>query len=460
MNVQAVPIDVAEAPAEAHGSGEAGEGSVDSVFAGLLSDEMAGDGDEELAQEGEPEELSGDLVAAEEQEPGAQHAYGNFVFQHFAQALITLLKGVSASDLAEQAEAAEQSAALPTEPVDAEASSLEEAVAEAIAVPQEQPEAELEAQAQSGEGVPMADAPEAAEPSSTELAMAHAPLEGARSGEPAPARIAEPGSARSDTALATEGRVAASAAGHQAGPGGDLGDQGNASGQNALMREALASDREPGLPPTVGRSAEFETHLEGRLQAPTTSNAPQPEPVAVDSTLATPGVAAPAANAAPTTSTAVGAPEEALPVQVEWLAARGGGNARFQLHPPNLGEVNLSVTVRGSAVDIVIQVQDQAAQLVAQTRDLLAQGLGTRDLHIDQFEVRTAQTDLGTSDGSPRDETAEHTGTGASTGESGDRSEPGEGESPLVSDLPPEVADLTMREELRVDTTTNVDLKV
>jgi len=84
-----------------------------------------------------------------------------------------------------------------------------------------------------------------------------------------------------------------------------------------------------------------------------------------------------------------GAPQEVLPVHVEWLAARGGGTARLRLHPPHLGEVQLNVRVRGSRVDVVIHALEPAAQHAAvASRDLLGDALAQRDLRMTSFDVR------------------------------------------------------------------------
>jgi|GEM_PF-2943325 len=87
-----------------------------------------------------------------------------------------------------------------------------------------------------------------------------------------------------------------------------------------------------------------------------------------------------------------GAPQEALPVHVEWLAARGGGNARLRLHPPHLGEVQLNVRVRGTRVDVLIHAVEPAAQhAAAASRDMLGDALAQRDLRMGSFDVRADQ---------------------------------------------------------------------
>lgn len=103
---------------------------------------------------------------------------------------------------------------------------------------------------------------------------------------------------------------------------------------------------------------------------------------------------------------AAGTPAEVLPLHVEWLAARQGGNVRISLHPPELGELQLTVKVRGSAVDIVIQAREPAAQMaVLQSRELLVEALSSRDLHMEQFDVRGLHNDKGNEDSSSQTNT-------------------------------------------------------
>lgn len=95
-----------------------------------------------------------------------------------------------------------------------------------------------------------------------------------------------------------------------------------------------------------------------------------------------------------TTATAPGTPSpvvasEAIAVQTEWLATRGGGTARLVLHPPELGEMAIRVTLRGGAVDVVMVAQEAMAAGVADEQsERLAQAFAGRDLRLDQFEVR------------------------------------------------------------------------
>jgi hypothetical protein len=84
---------------------------------------------------------------------------------------------------------------------------------------------------------------------------------------------------------------------------------------------------------------------------------------------------------------------DALAVQTEWLATRGGGSARLVLHPPELGEIAIRVSVRDGSVDVVMIAHDAAAKAIAEEQsDRLAQAFSTRDLRMGSFEVRQAET--------------------------------------------------------------------
>ena len=107
---------------------------------------------------------------------------------------------------------------------------------------------------------------------------------------------------------------------------------------------------------------------------------------------------------APASSTAISSPPvtpepaplatlpENIPQYVELLATRGGGSVRLQLQPAHLGELNLAVTLRGSAVDIAVIAQEPAAaHLVASQRDVLGDALASRDLRMENFDVSNGE---------------------------------------------------------------------
>jgi len=148
----------------------------------------------------------------------------------------------------------------------------------------------------------------------------------------------------------------------------------------------------------------FERAAEGSPQAGVDPNLRQaianaeeaqraPEVAAVEGATA---VASPVAGqVTETTTTATpGSPQpvaasEAISVQTEWLATRGGGTARLVLHPPELGEIAIRVSLRGGAVDVVIVAQEAVAQGVAEEQsERLSQAFANRDLRLENFEVR------------------------------------------------------------------------
>lgn len=454
MNVQAAMFEAIDAASEAPAAGAPAEGTLDSVFAGMLSDEMADDGEEETAQQGGSEEPL-DGAALDDSLIGLQATAPTN--DALLQALHNALRGSVSGDVTEPAQTGEEPDLLPTQASQPQTGIPETVVDEAIATSQEPPGAVLEGetQARDAAGLDAAralPAQEGAELSAGELALASAP----RQVEPA----AESTTDRAGAAAASEARLAPSMPGTASDSGNGLGEDSAASRQNALLRETTASSQAARTQDTVRVPNEFEARLESQLQTSAASSAAQSDTPTVDPSLVTATLTPAGTTTAAGSLPPVGSPQEALPVQVEWLVARGGGRARFQLHPPNLGEVTLSVTVRGSAVDIVIQVQQQAAELVSQTREQLAQSLGSRDLHINQFEVRSAHADGGTSDGSSREEAAENPGAGASKGGSEEPRGAFATENQRASSASEESVDSSTREELRVDTAANVDLKV
>jgi flagellar hook-length control protein FliK len=80
---------------------------------------------------------------------------------------------------------------------------------------------------------------------------------------------------------------------------------------------------------------------------------------------------------------------DAIAVQADWLATRGGGTARLVLNPPELGEIAIRVTVRQQAVEVVMVAQTALAHSMAEDQgDRLSQAFASRDLRLEQFEVR------------------------------------------------------------------------
>ena len=61
------------------------------------------------------------------------------------------------------------------------------------------------------------------------------------------------------------------------------------------------------------------------------------------------------------------------------------------LHPPELGAIDIRVTVRNGNVQVLMIAQEAAARLIAEDQSgRLADALSTRDLRMESFEVRRA----------------------------------------------------------------------
>jgi len=97
-------------------------------------------------------------------------------------------------------------------------------------------------------------------------------------------------------------------------------------------------------------------------------------------------------------------------MHLEWLAARGGGTARLRLHPPELGEVELSVRVRGSAVQVSIHTEEaEAGRAALDGRELLIKALASHDLRIEHLVVRSPEGVISTATpGGSGDRSGEH----------------------------------------------------
>ena len=106
-------------------------------------------------------------------------------------------------------------------------------------------------------------------------------------------------------------------------------------------------------------------------------------------------------------------PADAVPTRIAWLAARGGGSARVTLHPAELGEVELSVRVRGNVVDVVITAEQPLARAaLLDVSDRFGEALAARELRIESLEIRMTET-RGSGLGDPG------TGSGSATGRDG-----------------------------------------
>lgn len=84
--------------------------------------------------------------------------------------------------------------------------------------------------------------------------------------------------------------------------------------------------------------------------------------------------------------------EAAIAQRVSWLTSRGGGTARVVLHPAELGEVEISVRVRGNRVDVAIQTEVAGTRIaLMESRDALNESFAARELRIESLDVRVAE---------------------------------------------------------------------
>jgi flagellar hook-length control protein FliK len=137
---------------------------------------------------------------------------------------------------------------------------------------------------------------------------------------------------------------------------------------------------------------------------------PQPQSQAqLDPEVATVGAPAPALHAAgigPSAPAAANAPvvslqgpERTIPERAVLLAEQGGGSARIQLRPPELGEVELVVRVRGRRVEVHVRAEEIGAQqVVLEGRERLGDALAAKDLRMEEFRVSLSGGDAGASE--------------------------------------------------------------
>ncbi len=167
-------------------------------------------------------------------------------------------------------------------------------------------------------------------------------------------------------------------------------DGGNGAGD--ASHDETTGDRSPAR--TTARPADATPHAPSNTPPDLSSlSASEAATAAQTQTVPGAGVVASAANPSALTETV---PVDAVPVHVEWLAARGGGTARIALDPPHLGPVDISVSVRGDRVEVVVHAGSEAANLLQGAREGLHQSMAGLDLRMDRFEVRAL--DPGSSD--------------------------------------------------------------
>ncbi len=282
----------------------------------------------------------------------------------------------------------------------------------------------------------------AAEPSSSVVASETV---AAGAAEPAVARVAEsplrrealaPVERTSSEGAILEGREAAQVAAT------DASEQSQDPGSE--QRSAFFEREDPGDARQSAEQVEFDRAQAGAQSAGVDPNLRQalatredarnaPDAIAVSggAVVANPiaGSVSEMTPAAPTGSSPAAA-SEAISVQTEWLATRGGGTARLVLHPQELGEVAIRVTLRGSSVEVVMVAHEAAAQSIAEDQaDRLFQALASRDLRMDQFEVRRGEpgdlsqpgTDRFAESGGGRDRSGDGRRPGGEEASGGDR---------------------------------------
>ncbi len=136
---------------------------------------------------------------------------------------------------------------------------------------------------------------------------------------------------------------------------------------------APAGPPDAGLEPLPADTARSEATRPELLAAPTRTSAPA------------------LADAAPIeASSRTRTAESVQPVVANalWLAEQGGGQARLALSPPELGQVEILVRVRGHRVEVHLRVEEAAAQqAVRDTRDQLSDALASRELRMETFSV-------------------------------------------------------------------------
>ncbi len=403
MNVQAVPNELAELPASGtHGAeGEAPEGA---EFDAILSHAQSQGDAEAEEQGGEAEEEALAAAAAETARPAmAPNGRALPLIESLVLGLRQTLREAARevntgarTPAAAQAPMGELPHAAPA--AQGQALPLIESLALGL-------RASLDEGVRSGLQGVASQAPSTSEPLPTPnagsaipapVALGDAVRSEAPASDAAPPPLPTPAVPERGPQTTLPGEVAAAQLG--ASGGGDRGAS-DADTPDASLGQPTGLPRSDASAPGT-TSGDFAATLESTREAgpapALAPAAPTPSPTAVEAALAQVAPPGPASSAP---VHAAGAPEEVLPVHVEWLAARQGGNARISLHPPELGELELAVRVRGSAVDITIRAQDPAAQLAAaQSRELLEGALAGRELRIDQFEVRGLQSELGRED--------------------------------------------------------------
>lgn len=153
-----------------------------------------------------------------------------------------------------------------------------------------------------------------------------------------------------------------------------------------------AVDEAPDIAEEIARYAEGPPARTGSANAPALGVVGNQTPMTTPAATFAPGAGVEAVGASAQAADSSPLPPQtvhALPHQIQAMASEGGGTMRMRLSPPELGDVRIQVSLRGTAVDVVIQAAEPAAQLAVMTqREQLADALGSRDLRMEAFDVR------------------------------------------------------------------------
>lgn len=189
---------------------------------------------------------------------------------------------------------------------------------------------------------------------------------------------------------------------------------------NAAPSESFGAAAQAANPAAVAAATAEGVAGPAPIDPAASANATSANPVPLEPVVSVEEPVAPGSTARPL-------PPEAVPQHVEWLAARGGGSAQIQLYPPELGRLQVQVTVRGNDVKVVLNVKEVAAQtVVAEYRDSLDSALGSKDLKLDGFEVRDWRD-------RPEGQARDSRGDGEQKASHERRSAPGEGRATGVA---------------------------
>ncbi len=210
----------------------------------------------------------------------------------------------------------------------------------------------------------------------------------------------------SDSAVSREDEASVRSDSGASGEGASQGDRDGSNESRDFAEGQAAAEQRPSLADGDGQTTAAAEAA--ATYAAASGNLRADEAVPVESGIA---VAGPVALTAPETASAPTAPtanapqpaaaSDAIAVQTEWLATRGGGSARLRLSPAELGEIEIRVTLRGGVVDVVMVAQEAATQTLAEEQsERLAQAFANRDLRMESFDIRRGDLNAASNDAS------------------------------------------------------------